>query len=445
MPKLPIHRLPCSTLNCLFSIALVAPALLAQEVKLPRGTALRVTVDRRFRSHTGGLVEGHLTEPVFLVDREVIPAGALIRGRIEGQHPGSKRDHVIRLLAGDFTPPLVPEIVFDTITLPNKPGSSITISAPAVRTDANTLTLGVQRKKRSLLNQIGDAVRAGKDAVRSSVSDAKDTARHPHLAERVEKWAIGQLPYHPEMIWTGTCFNADLAVDVSLPADAHVALPIEDLEGRLPQGTLHARLLESVTSETAKHGDAVEAITTQPLLSSGRTKVLVPEGTLFHGVVAQAKPARSFGRNGSLRFTFRSLDLKTAQGNVATTEVHGRLSSAQTDSGAHVSMDEEGQVKANDGPAKVAEPLLLGALALAATPDEHDQAEGGVGAGTTTVASNGFGLIARITSLATLNTGVLQGFAYFSLGKSVYFHYLARGHNTAFAKDTEIEVTLSER
>ncbi len=83
---------------------------------------------------------------------------------------------------------------------------------------------------------------------------------------------------------------------------------------------------------------------------------------------------------------------------------------------------------------------------MAATPDDGHHGEGtGVSPGATTVASNGFGLIARVVSLSTRNTNVLQGFAYYSLGKSLYFHFVAKGHDTTFPRDTEIQVTLSER
>jgi hypothetical protein len=61
------------------------------------------------------------------------------------------------------------------------------------------------------------------------------------------------------------------------------------------------------------------------------------------------------------------------------------------------------------------------------------------------VSSNGFGLIARVVSLSTRNTQVLEGFAFYSLGKSLYFNFVAKGDNTTFLKDTEIQVTLSER
>ncbi len=331
-----MHKTFSAILGCGI-VALAAPRpLTAQDVTLSPSTALRVVIDHRVRSHIGASVSGHLTEPVYLFDHEVIPAGSLVSGTIRNTHAAPRQDHVRRLLAADFTPPRVPDIVFDSITLSLADATSrvISINAPAVQTDASVLTLGTLKQKQSIKSQIGGAIKQSKQ-------DAVDNLKHHHYAEVVEKWALGQLPYHPEMIWTGTRFNADLATAVSVPDTPHLVLPAQDLGGRLPAGALHARLISPLTSETAKRGDPVDAIITQPLLSPDKSHLLVPEGTLLHGIVMQTKAARSFGRNGDLRFAFRKLDLASADGTVSSTEIHGRLSAAETAPGQHVSMDEE--------------------------------------------------------------------------------------------------------
>jgi hypothetical protein len=423
------------------SIAAVSPfsALIAQNVTLPPATAFRVQLDHRVRSHVGATVAGHLTEPVYLVDHEVIPAGSLISGSIRGTHPGSKSIRIRRLLAADFTPPRLPDVVFDSITLPaigNQGGRVIAIEASAVQTDANVLTLGTKKQKQSIKSQIGSYIKQRKE-------EASEGLKQHKVGEIIEKWAVGQLPYHPEILWSDTRFNADLAMAATIPDTSHPVLVTEDLRGRLPEGTLHARLVSPLTSETAKKGDQVDAIITRPLLSPEGARLLVPEGTHLHGVVVQTKAARRWGHNGDLRFAFRNLDLPTADGSSHPTEIHGRLSAAETSGGQHVSIDEEGQAKASDGPAKFAEPALLGVLALAGGPD--DEHPGTAVPGAAGFSSNGFGLVARVISLSTRNTSVIQGFAYYSLAKSVYFHFIAKGHDTTFPHDTEIEVTLSER
>lgn len=266
-------------LGTIFGCALVtfatAVTVRAQEVTLEPGTALRIELDRAVRSHIGASVQGHLTEPIYLVDHQVIPAGALVAGTIRSLHAGPKPDHVRRLLAADFTPPRVPDLVFTSITIPatsDRSASVIPIDAPAAQTEASVLTLGTRQKKRSLIAQTGALIK-------SNVQQTIDEVKHPHIKETVEKYAIGQLPYHPEFLWSKTRFNADMAEGASLADTPHPTLPLEDLHGRLPEGILYARLLAPLTSATAKHGDPVEAVTTQPLLSADGSRLLVPEGT----------------------------------------------------------------------------------------------------------------------------------------------------------------------
>ena len=102
-------------LGCSLVALTLSATLTAQEATLAPGTALRLELDHRVRSHIGAAVQGHLTEPVYVIDHEVIPAGSHVSGTIRGMHPGSKGDHVRRLLGADFTPLRVPELVFESI------------------------------------------------------------------------------------------------------------------------------------------------------------------------------------------------------------------------------------------------------------------------------------------------------------------------------------------
>lgn len=426
--------------SMLATAILVAPQLVAQTATLPHPVVLPVELDHRVRVRVGARVRGHLTEPVFLEDHSIFPAGAPVSGSIRNLFRGSRSDRVRRLLAGDFTPPRVPEVVFDSVTVPpmdGRPGRELRIEAPAVETNASILTLGRRTKRQTVVQQ-------AKEAMAQRKQDALDNFESHHLVETVERWAINQLPYHPDLVWSRTRWNADLLAGGTVPDPAHPVLPHEDLHGRLPEGELRARLATPLSSATAKRGDVVEARITRPLLSADGQRLLVPEGTTLRGEVVKSRSARWLGRNGDLRFAFRNLDLPSAESGQPSMEIHGRLSAAETAPGQKVSIDEEGQAKAGNPPGKYAEPLLLGVLAAAAAPDDDSPGRPSLRGGTT-VASNGFGLIARVVSLSTRNVQVLQGFAYYSLAKSIYFNLLSKGQDTTFARNTEIQVTLSER
>jgi hypothetical protein len=106
-------------------------------------------------------------------------------------------------------------------------------------------------------------------------------------------------------------------------------------------------------------------------------------------------------------------------------------------------VDAEGNVQANPDKNRFVAPLLLAVTAMAGRGDDRDH--DGPGVGGTTVASNGFGLVARVISLTANNANVALGFGAYAFAKSIYFRFLIRGHEVTFPKDTQVEVTLSTR
>ena len=110
-------------------------------------------------------VFGHLTQPIYLSDHEVIPAGALVSGSIRGTHPAKTKEHIRRFHAADFTPPRLPDIVYDSLILPAQSehaSSTVAIVAPAEQTNASALTLGTKAQRRS-----SRAARSSKGCFRS--------------------------------------------------------------------------------------------------------------------------------------------------------------------------------------------------------------------------------------------------------------------------------------
>lgn len=49
---------------------------------------------------------------------------------------------------------------------------------------------------------------------------------------------------------------------------------------------------------------------------------------------------------------------------------------------------------------------------------------------------NGFGLITRVVSLSSRNTQALEAFAYYALCNTLYFNFIAKGHDTTFLRDS---------
>src|SRR6202021_1253907 len=151
-------------------------------------------------------------------------------------------------------------------------------------------------------------------------------------------------PVPPQGLWGGTQFDAELKQPLELEGQAVPApAAVADLSELKLTGNIEARLVDPVDSSTATAGMPVEAVLTQPLfedapastLQSTDTtvsvspkahgKLLLPEGTHLIGSVVQAKPAGMFGHNGSLRLTFRKVELPEGDERV----VHGRVIAAR--------------------------------------------------------------------------------------------------------------------
>lgn len=421
----------------------------AQQVTIPAGVPLRIQIDKRYPINVGTKVEGHLIAPVFLVDHEILPVNTHVSGAVVATHPVRGGERADALLNGDFTSLANPEVQFDHITLPD--GTIEAISTHVTQRDGAVVRMKSSTKKPSLTQQ-------AEDVVKQRERDTLDQITKPGKSDRLLRIFYSQLPYHPQRIWMGTQFDADLTAPLSISQKNPPApLPVLPLNEKSMLGVLEARLTQDLSSATAKQGEIVDAVLTKPLLDGTKKQVLLPEGTHLEGVILQAKPARWLARNGRLRFTFRRVDLpqtpiadapkqapelesRQPNGPSATDHpIHGRMITSETNRKQNVEIDSEGGAKATSGPDKYIAPLVLGLFAASASlGDDDNVVKNGV-------VGNGFGLMARIATMATANRGVSMGFAYYALSKSVYKHWIARGSELTFPKDTRIQIELSER
>ena len=397
----------------------------AAQTTIPVGVPLRIQVDHRYRVQPGTRIEGHLIAPIYSVDHKVLPTDTRVSGMITGTRPAPQRDRVRSLLDGNFVRAGIPEIRFDSLYLPD--GTIAKIDTAVVQRDATVVKMSVNKNHSSLKELARQEIENGK-------REALDTFHHPNLGDRIEKWAYAQLPWSPPMIWTGTQYDAELTAPVVIPGRVPTLLPQAEVHGT-PTGVVEARLTVDLDSAKDKRDAPVTAVLTRPLLSPDGKQLLFPEGAKIEGLVTLAQPARWFARTGRLRFTFRSIG---TEGGTAST-VHGQLAGAETSGNAKMKISEEGTAATSPGPGKYLAPMALGLLSAASYGDDAAHA------GNSAVISNGFGFAARVAAMASANAAVGRGFAYFALSKSIYYRWIARGHEVQFPKDTQIEILLNQR
>jgi hypothetical protein len=303
--------------------------------------------------------------------------------------------------------------------------------------DSRALMRNTQLIRFTPVTQKPSLFRQAKTMIHDRIQSIREELFAPGKKDRALRLLYSQLPYHPQRIWAGTQFIADLKASAEVRVPAQPPTPTTTATASsLDHLNVTARLTTALSSDIAKKGDSVDAIVTQPVFDT-QHQLILSEGARLEGTVLQAKPSRIFGRNGQLRFTFRNVK---RTGEIAE-RIHGTLTGAEGNASQNVTVDQEGAVKSNPDKNRFVAPLLLGVLAAAG----HDRDNDSNGLGSTTLASNGFGLVARVIALTVNNRNVATGFGAYAFAKSIYFRFLTRGHQVVFPADTLVEVQLSAR
>jgi hypothetical protein len=451
------------------SVAASTGAAVAQDLapqfaeRIPAGVPLRVELDKSYPMKVGTQIQGHLTEPIYLIDHVAVPADSKVYGTITGKHSVSRQMRTAAMFNGDLTPLKTADVSFNTLETPD--GRRFDIQTDTTERTSRVVRMSAPEEspRTSFKQKIASMFRWTK---RQTVAAFKE----PHKMDTAKQALYEQIPLHPQEIWAGTQYDAELKEPVELigqeaPAPAQAA----DLNELKLTGDLEARLVDPVDSATATPGMPVEAVLVQPLFAdddapagnqvaevaypaigvaspvvnqvpavapaatSNHKKLLLPAGTHLIGAVVEAKPAGMFGHNGSLRLAFRKAELP--EGDERT--VHGRVIAAESVRSDRIQIDEEGQIRAN-GSNHFMAPLALGSLAAVS-----DSTSAGLIKEAMT--GNGLDLMTRIIGTASGSGGLITGFAYYEVGKVVFDTWIARGHEVVFAKNTRLEIELAQR
>lgn len=402
-----------------------------------------IELDKHVPMKVGQPLECHLLYSVYANNKLVIPAGSTMRGRVISL----KSDHSRRIHArlwGDFTPYYVPVVRFDQLVLPD--GTIQQIASDGTTDGALILHLSTPHAGKSH-SFISREITAVKDQAKRTIS----LVTAPGRKDRLVQFLYRQLPDHPQRIEAATTWTISLTQPLALrpynpskksegnpPARSqsqHKHRPpspsaANTASGDVPAWHIQAYLEHTISSATEKRGDTFQAVVAEPVFNPDHT-LAVPEGSLLVGTITEAKPARSFGRTGKLRFDFRELKLPK---NGPSQPVEGSLAGANTNREQQLQIDSEGGVQSKPQE-RVIVPLVLTILA-GRVLDEDGNFEGNAA-----VASNGFGIIGRVAGIVVGSRDFAAGIGFYAAGLSFSERWLVRGQNVVFAKDTRIEVT----
>jgi hypothetical protein len=389
---------------------------------LAKGTSLQVETSRHYAVKVGEPIEAHLMHPIYADGKLVVPQNTLVEGRVTALLPDSKTRWHARL-RGDFTPYHNVQVQFDKLMLQAGAvpiaGADIANGAPVLRLTAP----GVSPRQSFIARHWSEA--------KSNLHDRVAFFTAPGKGDRALQMLYHQLPYHPERIAATTAWSFELTRPLELPqnnASLPDPLPAASGLGKAEIWSVNATLSRDLTSASAKPGDAVEALVVEPVYDKDR-QLVVPQGSKLVGKVSIAQPARSFGRNGKLRFTFQQVRFPEGYHR----EVEGALAGAATEKTQNLSLDAEGTISPRNQSSAIA-PLLLTMLAGRALDEDGNLTA------QTGVASNGFGLIGRIVGVAAGNRNLAAGIGFYAAGLSVYDNFLHSGRDVIFPRDTRIEI-----
>jgi len=420
---------------------------------VPAGTPLPVVLDSDVRiRHVGQPIHGKIAEPVYAFDRLVIPAGSEVDGSVSRIANVSTAKRTLSALNANFSPTRDVQLDFDQLVMPDGRRvplhTQVSVASQGVLqfAPAADLKKGDSAEKKNAAKKLASSkVSETKQEVNREWETAKKQISAPGKIHRLERMGIAQLPYHPQYIDTGSRFNAELVQPLDFGKEELTLAMVHSVGTPPPPGSvIHARLLTPLSSAEAKKGDQVEAMMTEPLFAE--EQLIFPEGTDLKGSVLQVKAARSLKRNGQLRIVFHEM---APPGSVYQ-NVEASLEGVEVKSDEHLNLDSEGGAQATTPRTRY---LTTGiSIALAASSFHQDtdagrsvQQSGGDASGRAVSGASGFRVVGILVGTLVHSRALASGFGIYGAGISVYDHFLTRGRDVVYPKDSAMAIGFGSR
>jgi hypothetical protein len=371
--------------------ATTAPNPIASQtvpLTVPKGTAVQVVLDKEVRiQKIGQSIHGRIAEPLYAFDKLVVPVGTEVAGRITQLKNVSTGKRTLDALNAEFTPPRKVKIEFDDLRFGD--GRHVPIHT-AVKLGSGEVIRFVtgsdSSKKKGVAAAASDKASQAKEEAKRQWNDAMKQVHEPGRLHRLRRYAVAQLPIHPQYIDAGTVYFAELEQPLDFGTETLAPDVAASMNKAPPPGaSVHARLITELSSATAQKGDAVEAVLSQPLFDGDH--LVLPQGSLLRGSVLQVQPARRLSRNGQLRIAFNELVLPDGIGQ----KVEATLRGVQADKGQNVKLDSEGGAEANSPKTRYLTSGISLGLAFISARGDPDARNGDVNGNTNSRVAGGAG------------------------------------------------------
>lgn len=407
-----------------------------------KGSPLQVALDQEVRvKKVGQPVHARIVEPVYAFDHVVVPVGSEVIGEITKIESLSNGKRTLAVLNADFTPLRKVEVGFHELVLADgrrfwlhtsvTPGSGQVIE---LVTAANE-----KEKKDGVKDMASERTKQAKQQARQEWDNAMKQLRTPGKIRRLERYGEAQLPVHRQYIPAGTVYFAELLDALDFGSEVITASTAGTIFGAPPEGSVvHARLVTPLSSATAHKGQDVEAVLSQPLMDGER--LILPQGSRLKGTVRQVQPARRMKKNGQLRIAFSEL----VPPDGVEQKVVAMLEGVQAGKDANVKLDAEGGAEATTSKSRYLATALSVGLAGAAEfgdgPWSAEHSGGRVADG-----ANGFKAVGMVMGALVRSRAFGTTMGAYGAGASVYSHFMARGREVEFPKNTAMQIGIGTR
>jgi hypothetical protein len=404
------------------------------DLTVPKGTALQVVLDREIRvQKMGQTIHGHLIEPVYTFDKLVLPVGTEVIGQISQIQNVSAGRRTLAALDANLTPARKITVEFTELSLAD--GKHIPIQTTVVPGSGQVIRFvaaAENQKKKGVRDAVTEKERQAKEEARRQFDSAMQQVKEPGKLHRVERYAVAQLPVHPQYIDAGTMYFAELGKPLEFGSEPLTPEIAASMNSEMPEGTMvHARLMTPLNSAGTQKGAEVEAVLSRPLVNEG--KLILPQGSMLKGSVVQVQPARHWKHNGQLRFVFRDLVLP----NGVESKVEAMLQGVQSGTADNLQLDAEGGAETKTSKTRYLRSGIAVGLAAATHEDEIlNRAEGGAG---------GFKVVGIVIGATVHSQPLAIAMGAFGAGRSIYNNFMARGTDVVFEKHTAMEVGVDTR
>jgi len=405
---------------------------------VPKGMAVQIALDKDVRIRkVGQPISGHVVEPVYAFDKLVVPVGTAVTGQITKIEGISNGKRALSALDAEFTPAHKIDVEFTEFVLPD--GNHLPIHTRVMPGSGQVIqfvTAAAADQQKGVKDVAAEKAKEAKEEAKREWDAAMQQVKEPGKMLKIERYAVAQLPMHPQYIDAGTVYLAELQQPLDFGSEPLTPRLAASLSSPPPDGSfVRARLVTPLSSATSQKDDEVEAMLTRPLFDGDR--LILPQGAILRGSVVQVEPARHMSRNGQLRFVFHDLVLPNGlDQNVSTV-----LTGVQAGKSDNLKLDSEGGAQATSPKSRYLQTgIALGLAAVSAAGDGDadilNKSAGG---------ANGFKLVGIAVGIAARSNPL--GIAMGALGasRSVYIHFIARGRDVVFPENTAMQIGISVR